>query len=135
MPPPARRRAVALARDDRASGLSSACPKGARDARIGGRSLRDGYRSRFDLIYTLRMRSVWLRWRGCSPANKRYVVFQARPDTPGLVPELWRVFAKAHELRSRSEYEGAQDIEQVGIAEGFGVRQIINGINPRTAVQ
>lgn len=51
-----------------------------------------------------------LRWHGYRPANKRYIVFQALPDTLGLGPEVWRVLARAHEIRNRSECEGHQNI-------------------------
>ncbi len=70
--------------------------------------------SRFDLTYNAAHALCLpaLRWHGYRPANRRYIVFQALPDTLGLGPEVWRVLAKAHELRNRSEYEGAQDIDQ-----------------------
>jgi len=70
--------------------------------------------SRFDLAYNAAhaLCLAALRWHGYRPANKRYIVFQALPDTLGLGPEVWRVLAKAHELRNRSEYEGAQELDQ-----------------------
>lgn len=70
--------------------------------------------SRFDLAYNAAhaLCLAALRWHGYRPANKRYVVFQALPDTLGLGPEVWRVLAKAHDLRNRSEYEGDQSIDQ-----------------------
>jgi hypothetical protein len=70
--------------------------------------------SRFDLAYNAAhaLCLAALRWHGYRPANKRYVVFQALPDTLGLGPEVWRVLAKAHDLRNRSEYEGDQNIDQ-----------------------
>lgn len=58
-----------------------------------------------------------LRWHGYRPANKRFIVLQALPDTLGLGPEVWRVLAKAHDLRNRSEYEGAQDIDDRLVAD------------------
>jgi hypothetical protein len=75
--------------------------------------------SRFDLTYNAAhaLCLAALRWHGYRPANKRYIVFQAMPDTLGLGPEVWRVLAKAHELRNRSEYEGAQDIDQRLVAD------------------
>jgi len=33
------------------------------------------------------------------------------PHTLGLGVEIWRVLAKAHELRNRAEYEGILDID------------------------
>lgn len=69
--------------------------------------------SRFALAYNAAhaLCLAALRWHGYRPANKRYIVFQALPDTLGLGPEVWRVLGKAHELRNRSEYEGDQDID------------------------
>jgi hypothetical protein len=88
--------------------------------RSGLARMRDGsnaalaVESRFDLTYNAAhaLCLAALRWHGYRPANKRYIVFQALPDTLGLGPEVWRVLAKAHELRNRSEYEGAQEIDQ-----------------------
>ncbi|MEO6626872.1 MAG: hypothetical protein ABIN37_18890 [Burkholderiaceae bacterium] len=70
--------------------------------------------SRFDLAYNAAhaLCLAALRWHGYRPANKRYIVFQALPDTLGIGPEVWRVLAKAHDLRNRSEYEGDQSIDQ-----------------------
>jgi hypothetical protein len=70
--------------------------------------------SRFDLAYNAAhaLCLAALRWHGYRPANKRYIVFQVLPDTLGLGPEVWRVLARAHELRNRSEYEGDQSIDQ-----------------------
>ena len=70
--------------------------------------------SRFDLAYNAAhaLSLAALRWHGYRPANKRYIVFQALPDTLGLGAEVWRVLAKAHDLRNRSEYEGDQGVDQ-----------------------
>jgi hypothetical protein len=51
-----------------------------------------------------------LRYHGYRPRNKRYVVFQALPQTLGLGPEVWRVLAGAHEMRNLAEYEGHLDM-------------------------
>jgi hypothetical protein len=63
--------------------------------------------SRFDLAYNAAhaLSLAALRYAGYRAAN-RYVVFQALPHTLGLGPEVWRVLAKGHEIRNRSEYEG-----------------------------
>jgi tRNA/tmRNA/rRNA uracil-C5-methylase (TrmA/RlmC/RlmD family) len=63
--------------------------------------------SRFDLAYSAShaLSLAELRYAGYRSA-KRYVVFQALPHTLGLGPEVWRVLAKGHEIRNRSEYEG-----------------------------
>lgn len=66
-----------------------------------------------------------LRWHGYRPANKRYIVFQALPDTLGIGPEVWRVLAKAHELRNRSEYEGAQDIDPRLLTDLMAARSMV----------
>jgi hypothetical protein len=72
------------------------------------------HESRFDLAYNAAhaLCLAALRWHGYRPANKRYIVFQALPDTLGLGPDVWRVLARAHELRNRSEYEGDQNLDQ-----------------------
>ena len=69
--------------------------------------------SRFDLAYNAAhaLCLAALRWHGYRPANKRYIVFQVLLDTRGLGPEVWRVLGKAHELRTRSEYEGDQGVD------------------------
>lgn len=51
-----------------------------------------------------------LRWHGCRSDN-RYLVFQALPHTLGLPAPVWRVLAKAHEVRKRAEYEGHFDAD------------------------
>jgi hypothetical protein len=63
--------------------------------------------SRFDLAYNAAhaLCLAALRHSGYRSSN-RYVVFQVLPHTLGLGPEVWRVLAKAHEIRNRSEYEG-----------------------------
>ena len=39
-------------------------------------------------------------------------MFQVLPHTLGLGPEIWRVLAKAHDLRNLAEYEGHVDVEE-----------------------
>jgi len=39
-------------------------------------------------------------------------VFQVLPHTLGLGPEVWRVLAKAHDIRNLAEYEGHVDVEE-----------------------
>ncbi len=53
-----------------------------------------------------------LRWHGYRPANKRFIVFQALPETLGLGPEVWRVLARGHDQRNLGEYEGHLDIDE-----------------------
>ena len=38
-------------------------------------------------------------------------MFQVLPHTLGLGPEVWRVLAKAHDLRNLAEYEGHVDVD------------------------
>lgn len=70
--------------------------------------------SRFDLAYNAAhaLCLAALRWHGYRPANKRFIVFQALPDTLGLGPEVWRVLAKGHDQRNLVEYEGHLDIDE-----------------------
>jgi hypothetical protein len=79
-----------------------------KDAENAGNSLY----SRFDLAYGA-ARALCLsalRYRGFRP-SKRYIVFQVLPDTLGLGPEVWRILSKCHDLRNRTEYEGALDVD------------------------
>lgn len=70
--------------------------------------------SRFDLADNAAhaMCLAALRWHGYRPAKKRFIVFQALPDTLGLGPEVWRVLAKGHDQRNLGEYEGRMDIDE-----------------------
>lgn len=69
--------------------------------------------SRFDLAYNAAhaLCLAALRMRGYR-ARHRYIVFQVLPHTLELGPEVWRVLAKAHDLRNLAEYEGHVDVEQ-----------------------
>lgn len=69
--------------------------------------------SRFDLAYNAAhaLCLAALRHHGFRP-RQRYIVFQVLPHTLGLGPEVWRVLAKAHELRNLAEYEGHVDVDQ-----------------------
>src|SRR3954451_20651143 len=68
--------------------------------------------SRFDLAYGAAhaLCLVALRHHGFRP-SKRYIVFQVLPDTLALGPEVWRVLSKCHDMRNRTEYEGALDVD------------------------
>jgi hypothetical protein len=63
--------------------------------------------SRFDLGYNAAHALCFaaLRWHGYRSGN-RYIVFQLLPHTLGLVPEVWRVLAKCHDVRNKGAYEG-----------------------------
>lgn len=69
--------------------------------------------SRFDLAYGAAhaLCLAALRHRGFRP-SKRYIVFQVLPDTLGLGPEVWRAVSKCHDMRNRTEYEGALDLDE-----------------------
>jgi hypothetical protein len=66
---------------------------------------------RFDLAYNAAhaLCLAALRHMGYRP-TKRYI--QVLPHTLGLGPEVWRVLAKAHELRNAGEYEGWTDLNE-----------------------
>ena len=69
--------------------------------------------SRFDLAYNAShsLCLAALRYRGYRSA-KRYLVFQTLPHTLGLGPEVWRVLAKAHDVRNKREYEGETEVDE-----------------------
>lgn len=56
-----------------------------------------------------------LRWHGYRPV-KRYIVFPALAHTLDLPRESWRLLAKCHEQRNRTEYEGLAPIEEALLA-------------------
>jgi hypothetical protein len=68
--------------------------------------------SRFDLAYGAAhaLCLAALRHHGFRP-SKRYIVFQVLPDTLDLGQEVWRILSKCHDLRNRTEYEGALDVD------------------------
>jgi len=55
--------------------------------------------------------SVWRRSGTTDSGHRNGNVFQVLPDTLGLGPEVWRVLSKCHDLRNRTEYEGAIDVD------------------------
>jgi hypothetical protein len=69
--------------------------------------------SRFDLAYGAAhaLCLAALRHHGFRP-SKRYIVFQVLPDTLALGPDVWRVLSKCHDMRNRTEYEGALDVNE-----------------------
>lgn len=87
--------------------------------RSGGRRLADAQNqanaleSRFDLAYNAAhaLCLAALRRAGYRSTN-RYIIFQTVPHTLGLGPEVWRVLARCHDLRNRSEYEGDLDVDE-----------------------
>lgn len=76
--------------------------------------------SRFDLAYNAAhaFSLAALRWHGYR-SDSRYLVFQALPHTLGSPAAVWRVLAKAHEVRNIAEYQGHFD------ADGTMLRNLI----------
>ena len=91
------------------AGLMRAGMARLKDAGTAGLSLE----GRFDLAYNAAhaLCLAALRHKGYRASN-RYIVFQVLPHTLGLGPEIWRVLAKAHEIRNRGEYEGDLDVNE-----------------------
>jgi hypothetical protein len=91
--------------------------------------------SRFDLAYSAAhaLCLAALRYQGFRP-SKRYIVFQVLPDTLGLGAEVWRVLAKCHDLRNRTEYEGALDLDDRLVADLVAacrtVAERVNALSP-----
>jgi hypothetical protein len=87
--------------------------------RSGGARLADASNetlapeSRFDLAYNAAhaLALAALRRLGYRSEN-RYLVFQGLPHTSGLPAATWRVLAKCHDVRNRSEYEGLVDVDE-----------------------
>jgi hypothetical protein len=81
---------------------------------------------RFDLAYHAAhsLSLAALRWHGYRCSN-RYVVFQLLPHTLGLGPEVWRVLAKCHDIRNRSEYEGSFTTDDGLLAELMSACEIL----------
>jgi hypothetical protein len=91
--------------------------------------------SRFDLAYgsAHALCLAALRRHGFRP-SKRYIVFQVLPDTLGLGPDVWRVLSKCHDMRNRTEYEGALDLDDRLVTDLIGacrkVAQKIKALPP-----
>ena len=91
--------------------------------------------SRFDLAYGAAdaLCLAALRYHGFRP-SKRYIVFQVLPDTLGLGPDVWRVLSKCHDMRNRTEYEGALDVDDRLVSDLIGacrkVAQKIKALPP-----
>ena len=90
------------------AGLMTSGAERLADARNAGLALS----SRFDLAYNAAhaFSLAALRWHGYRSEN-RYLVFQLLPHTLRLPAAIWRVLAKAHELRNLAEYEGHLDVD------------------------
>ena len=77
--------------------------------------------SRFDLAYNAAhaLCLAALRRQGFRASN-RYIVFQVLPDTLGLGPDICRVLSKCHDMRNRTEYEGAVDADNRLVSDLIG---------------
>lgn len=101
------------------------------DARI--ESLAD--ESRFDLAYNAAhaLAPAALRHKGYRSDN-RYVVFQTLAHTAGLDAAIWRVLARAHDLRNRAEYEGRTEVDARFLADllrcATGLETSVAGLEP-----
>jgi hypothetical protein len=119
---------------ERLAGPGNVLGKEARDAkefdglvRSGLARLKDAeneansVESRFDLAYGAAhaLCLAALRHHGFR-ASKRHIVFQLLPDTLGLGPDVWRVLSKCHDMRNRTEYEGALDVDERLVADPIG---------------
>jgi len=82
--------------------------------------------SRFDLAYNSAHAFCLaaLRANGYRPQN-RYVVFQLLPHTLGLGPEVWRILAKAHQIRNLGEYEGDLNVDEQFVNELVAATQAV----------
>lgn len=83
--------------------------------------------SRFDLAYNAAhaFSLAALRWHGYRSDN-RYLVFQALPHTLGIETPVWRVLAKAHEMRNLAEYEGYLEIGEQFLLDLIAAADAIN---------
>lgn len=80
---------------------------------VDAKNLQLSLESRFDLAYNAAHALCLAALRRVAyRARQRYIVFQVLPHTLGLGPEIWRVLAKAHDLRNLAEYEGHVDVEE-----------------------
>lgn len=93
------------------------------DARHAALSLE----SRFDLAYNAAhaLCLAALRNQGYR-ARHRYIMFQVLPHTLGLGPEVWRVLAKAHDLRNLAEYEGHMDVEERLVLDVIAACEVVS---------
>jgi len=82
--------------------------------------------SRFDLAYNAAhaFSLAALRWHGYR-SDSRYLVFQALPHTLGIPTEVWRVLAKAHEIRNVTEYEGHFDADTTMLRDLIKAAEVV----------
>ncbi|WP_443115205.1 hypothetical protein [Herbaspirillum seropedicae] len=83
------------------------------DASAPGLSLSGRFLLGYSAAYAFSL--VALRRQGFRPAS-RYVVFQCLPHTLAVGPEIWRLLARAHDVRNGFEYEGSDEVtEDLGL--------------------
>ena len=116
---------------DEIKGLLTSGSERLADARNEGLALS----SRFDLAYNAAhaFSLAALRWHGYR-SDSRYLVFQTLPHTLGLPVGVWRVLAKAHEVRNVAEYAGHFDADPTmlkGLIEAAeAVRAAVSALPP-----
>lgn len=91
--------------------------------------------SRFDLAYNAAhaFALAALRWHGYRSDN-RYLVFQSLPHTLGLETPLWRVLAKAHEMRNLAEYEGHLEIGEQFLVDLIAAAEVLKNAVAKLSV-
>lgn len=97
------------------------------EARLAdAKNLSIGLESRFLLAYNAAhaISLAALRKQGYRPDN-RYIVFQALPHSLGVGSAIWRVLAKAHDMRNLTEYEGFLDVSEGFVEEIIGATTTI----------
>ena len=82
--------------------------------------------SRFDLAYNAAhaFSLEALRWHGYRSDN-RYLVFQCLPHTLGMQAAVWRVLAKAHQVRDVAEYEGHLDADETMLRSLIDAAEVV----------
>jgi hypothetical protein len=96
----------------------------------------NSFESRFDLAYgaSHALCLAALRHHGFRP-SKRYIVFQVLPDTLELGPEVWRILSKCHDMRNRTEYDGALDVDERLVTDLIGAcRKVADKIKTLPAI-
>ena len=96
------------------AGLKGTAAARLRDARRTELALESRFALAYDAAHAYCLAA--LRYRGYRAKN-RYIVFQVLPHTLGLGPEVWRVFAKCHDMRNISEYQGELDVSEGILAD------------------
>ncbi len=89
-------------------GLVSSGHAWLRDARNASLSRESTFELAYVAAHALSLAA--LRWHGYRSDN-RYMVFQALPHTLGLPAAVWRVLAKCHGLRNRTDYRGLFQVD------------------------